>query len=212
MAIRALYLRSAKYLRRHGLKSSIKRLRREARNKIFYKRDVVFWLDLLQADLDGQAIPSNLRVERFDRRSGVPERLMNHMAEEYSEVLLKEYIQRRFAKGASLWCLRNETEDISYTWALTGQAMIPYYFPLTERDLHLFDGYTFPNFRGHGLNPVLLNHVLKYYRNEGFHRAYLETREWNTAVMRSVPKNGFIKIGLAKRRIRRGKCTVTWWY
>jgi hypothetical protein len=30
--------------------------------------------------------------------------------------------------------------------------------------------------------------------------------------MRSAVKHGFIKIGLAKMRIHRGKCRVTWWY
>lgn len=212
MPIRALYLRTAKYIRRHGLKPSVTRLWREARNKVRYNRDVIFWRDLLQGGFDGHPMPENCRVERYNQSSGVPERLIKRIGEEYSEELVQEYVRKRLEKGACLWCLMSDTEDMSYTWTLQGRSMKPYYFPLMERDLHLFDGLTFPPFRGKGLNCALLDYVLKHYRDEGFLRAYLETHEWNVAVIKMVPKNGFVRIGLARKKVRRGKCKVTWWY
>lgn len=211
MAIRAFYLRTATYLRRHGLKDTVKRLRREAQNQLRYNRDVLFCRDLLQGGFEGHPVPQGCRVERYDKNTGVPARLLKRIGEEYSEELLQAYVQNRLDKGASLWCLGNETEDMTYTWALTGRTMKPYYFPLVEDDLHLFDGFTFPPFRGRGLNAVLLDQVLKHYKDRGFVRAYLETHEWNSSVLKLVPKNGFVRIGLARKKVRRGRIRVTWW-
>ena len=211
MSIRAFYLRTAKYVRRHGLKPTVQRTWREARNQLRYNRDVLFCRDLLQGGFDGHPIPAGCRVERYDKKTGVSKRLLKRIGEEYSEELLQEYVQNRLDKGASLWCLGDEKDDMTYTWALTGRTMKPYYFPLVDEDLHLFDGFTFPPFRGRGLNAVLLDHVLKHYRDEGSLRAYLETHEWNTSVMKLVPKNGFVRIGLARKKLRRGRCKVTWW-
>ena len=213
MSIRKLYLRGGKYLQRHGLKSSAKRIWRETQNKVLYNRDVIYCCDLLQRELGGHAIPEDFRIERFEKISEVPERLLRRIAEYYSEEVLKEYIQKRFDKGACLWCLKNDEDDVGYTWTLTGRAMTPFYFfPLMERDVYLFDALIFPELRGRGLNSLLLEQILKYYKNEGFHRAYLETREWNTAVKNFLLKTKFVKIGLARIRFRRGKCKVTWWY
>lgn len=211
MAIRTLYLRAAKYLRRHGLKASLQRLRREARNRFRFNRDVIFARDLLQGGLDDHPLSEEHRVERYDKSTGVPEGMLKRISEEYSEEIVKEYVSQRLEKGACLWCLVKDAEHMSYTWALSGRAMKPHYFPLGERDLHLFDGYTFPPFRGRGLNVVLLDHVLKHYRDRGFVRALLETHEWNAPVIKMVPKNGFVKIGLARKKVSGGKCRVTWW-
>lgn len=211
MSIRAFYLRTTKYVRRHGLKPAVQRIWREARNQLRYNRDVLFCRDLLRGGFDGHPVPEGCRVERYDKGTGVPQRLFKRIGEEYSEELLQEYVLNRLDKGASLWCLMNETEDMTYTWTLTGRTMKPYYFPLLDGDLHLFDGFTFPSFRGRGLNAVLLDHVLEHYRDEGFVRAYLETHEWNTSVLKLVPKNGFVRIGLARKKAKRGKCKVAWW-
>jgi GNAT superfamily N-acetyltransferase len=212
MAIRALYLRTVKYLQRHGLKSSVKRLWREARNKFRYNRDILFHRDMLLGGFESHPMPENCRVEKFDKDTGMPERLSKRIGQEYSEELLQEYVHNRFETGACLWCLMNDTEDMSYLWTLKGRAMKPYYFPLTQRDLYVFDGFTFPAFRGKGLNCVVLDFVLKHFRDEGFLRAYLETHEWNSAVIKMVPKNGFVRLGLARKKVHRGKVKVTWWY
>jgi GNAT superfamily N-acetyltransferase len=211
MSIKKLLLRAGKYLQQHGLKPSIRRLWREIINQLIYNRDVLYWRDLLQGEFDGYIMPENFRVDRFDMRSEIPNRLIQSIAEHYSEKLLESQIRKAFEKGASLWCLRNDTEDIGYTWSLPAQAMKPYFFPLMERDVYFFDVFIFPSHRGRGLNSVLMNHLLKHYKSKGFYRAYLETCEWNVPEMKSLAKNGFVRIGLARRRFRHGKCKVTWY-
>jgi len=212
MSIRTHCLRAGKYLRRHGLKSSMKRIWREVQNRILYNREILYCQNLLHGEFECQAMPENFRIERYDERSEVPERLLKRIAEHYSEELMQDHIRKRFEKGARLWWLMNDTEDIGYTWTLEGRATEPYYFPLMKGDVYFFDALIFPSLRGRGLNSILLNHILKHYKSEGYHRAFLETAEWNTAVMKFMLKNDFVRIGLARKRFRRGKCKVTWWY
>jgi len=213
MFLRALYLRTTKYLQRHGLTSSVKRVWREARNRSLYDRNVFFCRDLLQGGGESPALPDGCHVDRYDKMSEIPERLFKRITEHYSEELIKGYFQKRFEKGGHLWCLRNDTEDIGYLWSIEGRSMKPhYYFPLTARDVHLDDGFIFPPHRGRGMFYVLNMHLFNYYRNEGFQRVYQEVKEWNAASIRSAAKNGFVRICLAKKKIRGDKCKVTWWY
>jgi hypothetical protein len=213
MSIRTGYLRAAKYLQLHGLKPSLNRVWREAKIKLFQNRVVIYSLDLLHSEFDEFAMPENCRVEKYNKESEIPERLIKHIAEYYSEELLKDNIRKRFEKGAYLWCLRNDTEYIGYLWSIVGRTMKPYYFfPLTARDVHLNDGLIFPPHQGHGMFSLLNNHIFKHYKNEGFHWIYQEVAEWNNASMKSAVKHGFTRIGLARMRFSHGKSKVTWWY
>jgi len=213
MFIKGFYLRAAAYLRGHGLKSTILRSFRELDIQFFHNRCVMYWMDLGRAEFEGPVLPADCRVERYDQRSEVPERLFKRIAGIYSDELLRGYFQHRFDRGAHLWCLMNETEDIGYIWTIEGRSMKPrYFFPLLARDVHFDDGLIFPSYRGQGLLNALNHHILMRYKNEGYSRAFLEVHEWNASSMRSVAKTGFVKFGLATKRFRRGKCLVTWWY
>jgi hypothetical protein len=157
-------------------------MRQEVTNQLFHNRLVIYWLDLNRGEFGEYAVPENCRVERFDKNTGMPERLFKRIAEHYPEELQREYVQKRFDKGAYLWCLKNDTEDIGYLWSIEGRSMKPhYYFPLMARDLHLDDGFIFPAYRGQGMFSILNYHIFRHYRNEGFHRVYEEIAEWNLA-------------------------------
>jgi GNAT superfamily N-acetyltransferase len=212
MSTRITYERAKNYIRRHSIISSINRIWRETKNRALFYRHVLYARDLLYGDFEGHPLPEGYRVENYEKISNIPVRLIKRITEHYSERILTEDIKNRYGNGACLWCLRNDTEDFGYTWSLVGRAMNPYYFPLLERDTYFFDVFIFPKCRGRGLNSVLMNYLLKYYKSRGCCRAFIETLEWNTAEMRSLAKNGFIKIGLASKRFHRGKCKVTWWY
>jgi len=212
MSIRRLYLRSRKYLLQHGLKSSIVRLWQATQNLIFYNRDIIFCRDLIRGELKGFAMPENFRIEKTEKGSDAAEELLKRIAEDYPKVLLQENFQKRFDMGASLWCLKHDTEYAGYVWILTGRTPRPWYLPLLGHDVYLFDALAFPKFRRRGLTPIMLHHILKYYKSEGFQRAYLETKEWNIIIIKLMLKSEFARIGLAKRRFGRVTYKVTWYY
>lgn len=213
MSIKGFYLRTAAYFRRHGLKSTILRAWREMDIQLLHNRCVMYWMDLRRSEFEVAGLPADYRVERYDKISEVPESLFKRIAEIYSVELLRAHFQHRFERGAHLWCLMNEKEDVGYIWTIEGRSMKPrYFFPLLARDVHFDDGLIFPSFRGQGLLDALNRHILRSYKNEGYSRAFLEVHEWNVSSMRSVAKTGFVRFGLARKRFRRGKCLVTWWY
>jgi hypothetical protein len=43
---------------------------------------------------------------------------------------------------------------VGYTWTLSGRTLQPYCFPLTARDVHIFDDLIFPPYRGRSLNSI----------------------------------------------------------
>jgi len=212
MFIRTQYLRAGNYLRRHGLKSSAKRVFLEIKNRIFRNRLVLYARDLHGGEFEGHALPEDCRIERFYKRSEMPDRLYKRITEHSSEELLQKYIQKRFENGACLWCLRDDTEDIGYTWTLTNRAMKAFCLPPMGQDVYLMDTFVFPPHRGRGMSSILRNYVLKHYKSEGFCRAYSEAWEWNASIMKAMAKNGFVRVGMVRKRFRRGKGRWTFLY
>jgi len=213
MSLKVQALRAGNYLRKHGLGSSLGRVRREIRNRLFFNRLVVHCRDLHSGGLEGRPLPENCRVERFRSRAEIPERLYRKMTGHFSEEMLQSYMQKRFDHGGCLWCLRNDAEDICYTWTVTGRAMKAFCLPpMLERDVYCMDSFVFPPHQGRGMNSVLKDHILRQYSSEGYCRAFSETWEWNTSAMKSLAKNGFVKVGFVRKRSRRGRCRLTWWY
>lgn len=211
MSLRKQFLRAKKYLWRHGLNSALKRFWREVKNRLYYNREILYCQRLVSQKDQGPFLPEGFRIERYNHRADVPERFLQRIAEHYSEELMKEHLRRRFDMGAHLWWLTRGQEDIGYTWTLEGRTTEPYYFPLMRDDVYLFDALIFPSLRGRGLNSILLNGILAHYRSEGYHRALLETAEWNSPVTKFLRKSNFERIGLARKKFRRGKLKVTWW-
>jgi GNAT superfamily N-acetyltransferase len=212
MSLRTQFLRARKYLRRSGPKASVDRLVLELKNRVSRNRLVLFSRDLFDGTFEGYPVPEGCRIERFSRRSEIPERLLERITEFSSEEILERYMRKRFEYGASLWCLRNEAEDIGYMWTLTNQAMKAFCLPPMGHDVYIMDSFVFPAHRGGGMSSVLRNYVLRHYKNEGFCRAYNEAWEWNAPVMRAMAKNGFHPIGKLRKRCRRGKEKWTFLY
>jgi len=88
--------------------------------------------------------------------------------------------------------------------------MEPHYVSLSSEDVHLFDFLVFPNFRGRGINPALVIHVLETLAVEGKKRALLEAAEWNTAQLSSLRRTPFQELGVVRKRSLFGKPTVIW--
>lgn len=210
--MRGYFLRLGKYFRRHGFTSTLIRIRREITDRIFFHREFLYWRDLMDGEIGSGALPDGLRIERYDRMDEVPEKLLVRIFEYYPEELQRDTIKKRFEIAGRLWCLFKETEAIGYLWSIEGRTMKPYYyFPLLKHDVHLDDGFIFPEHRGKGLFSVLNNHIFQHYKSQGFRSIYQEIAEWNAASMNSAIKHGFNKIGLARIRYHHGRCKVTWW-
>ena len=85
MPIRMIYLRTRAYLRSQGLKSSLRRMGEEVKNRLLHDRLVLYWLDLTRGDFEGFGKPENCRVVRYDQRAEMPESLLERMVGQYTQ-------------------------------------------------------------------------------------------------------------------------------
>ena len=73
----------------------------------------------------------------------------------------RELMRQRFALGATLWLFKQDGEVAAYGWTLIGQNSRAALCPAgAECDAHLFDFFVLPKFRGRGINPALVRHIL----------------------------------------------------
>jgi GNAT superfamily N-acetyltransferase len=116
----------------------------------------------------------------------------------FTQLYFDRRIHQRFEKGASLWMIRSVADGrlAGFGWSLQGGTIEPYYFPLAPDDVHLFDFHVYEEYRGQGLNPLLVGHILSTVAREADGRAFIECAEWNEPQLASLKKTPFHRLGL----------------
>ena len=199
------FLRGRHYFQKHGFGRTARRLYEQLYRRAFANREIVYWMDLSSAPVLTHSDCAPHVILSISDPAHLPEDLQARLAEQYPAHIVSRTIAARFEEGATLWCLLERTEPLGYTWTITGRTLKPYYFPLTAVDVHVFDDFVFPAYRGRRLNAILLTHMLATLKQAGLQRAYIETAEWNTAEQRSLEGIGFHRLGYADKRRRDGK-------
>jgi GNAT superfamily N-acetyltransferase len=124
--------------------------------------------------------------------------------------LAQKNMKERFRKGASLWLIKSHDRLAGYGWTLKGGTIEPHYFPVGQDDVHLFDFYVFPQYRGQGMNPLLVGEILRSLAREGAGRAFIEAAEWNQPQLSSLSKTPFRCLGWATKLTIFGRTVVRW--
>lgn len=210
MAISTPISRLTDYYTRHGLGATVRRAALAMRRTIFLNRMVLFY-----CDLPGQAsrptdFPRSLKVER---KRSCPELIpqdFDQIINVWNPKVARRSIEERFDQGASLWLITLEDSLAGYGWTLQGRTIEPHYFPLGEDDVHLFDFYVFPQYRGRGLNPLLVADILRRLAADSVGRAFIEAAEWNLAQLSSLGNTPFRRLGCAKKVTIFGQTIVCW--
>jgi GNAT superfamily N-acetyltransferase len=196
------------YQRLHGTHATLRRLVMMLHRALFSGRMVLFVCDL----------PACLTVETpvcgiLERKTGgaapTPEDLVRISSHWNPPVKLRQ-INERFAAGAELWLLRSDGVIAAYGWTIKGKTMKPHFFPFTPKDVHCFDFYVFPEFRGRGLNSTLVEQILLKTGGDGSVRAFIESAAWNKAQLSSLKKTPFRKFGIARKFCIGRSALVLW--
>lgn len=190
--------RAADYYRRHGLKNSFSRARLGIKRALFDSRMVVFYCDLAKLNPAAVNVPASLRIEWLTDYADLNPHDLQEMTIFWNSKQAHRNIQERFEKGATLWLVKSGDTLAGYGWTIQGRTIEPYYFPLCITDVHLFDFYVFPQYRGHGINPYLVTQILQVLSSESCARAFIEAGEWNRAQLLSLEKTAFIRLGCVK--------------
>ena len=202
--------RVAEYCRRHGFAATLSRAGIAAKRSLFASRMIVFYCSLDDRRLS-QANPSQAgKVRRLTSLAELAPEYFQQITEFWNRKLASKNISERFSKGASLWLVECEGRLAGYGWTLQGSTIEPYYFPLANGDVHFFDFHVFPQYRGRGLNPFLVCHILSELASPNGGRAFIEAAEWNTAQLASLQKTPFHRFGLVRSLKLFGHACV-WW-
>jgi ribosomal protein S18 acetylase RimI-like enzyme len=210
MGISTSISRFADYYRRHGSWETIRRAALALRRALFSSRMVLFYCDLSTQTLHRADLPSFLKVERKTSSAELSPEDLEAMTSFWNPKLAYRNMGERFDKGASLWLIKSEGKLAGYGWTLRGRTIEPHYFPPEEGDVHLFDFHVFPQYRGWGMNPFLVTHILRSLATEGAGRALIEAAEWNQAQLSSLSKTPFRFLGRARKLTIFGRTIVCW--
>jgi hypothetical protein len=171
---------------------------------------VLFYCDIPAQDSPMPEMPSSLTVERKRNETEISQQELREITSSGNPKLARRNLKERFALGASLWLIRSADRLAGYGWTLQGRTVESHYFRLGKNDVHLFDFLVFPQYRGRGLNPLLVNHILTALAIESQGRAFIEAAEWNQAQLTSLKRTPFHLLSSATKVTIFGRSIVCW--
>jgi ribosomal protein S18 acetylase RimI-like enzyme len=210
MAVYTSISRLVVYYRRHGVRATVPRVALALTRALRSKGLVLFYCDLSEEATHLVDSRPFVQVEQRRSSSELSPDELQAMTSFWNADLVRRKINERFAAGAMLWLMKTESETMGYGWTLQGKTIEPHYFPLGQRDAHLFDFYVFAQYRGRGMNPFLVNYILRSLAAAGVKRALIEAAEYNRSQLVSLKKTPFNPFGCARRWSILGY-TMVWW-
>jgi len=210
MHLQDLANRFVEYKRRHGMRSALRRAFLSVRRILAGNRMVLFYCDLNSWKSSAPDAGNPLTVERITGKQTVAARDLMQIVNFWNPQIMQRLITERFARGAALWLAKSGSELAGYGWTLNGSTIEPYFFPLEPEDVHLFDFFVFPEYRGQRVNRSLVLKILEMLAAERKGHAYIEVAEWNTSQLKSLSRMPFQKLGCA-RKFRVFGRTLTMW-
>ena len=210
MSLSNCIARLTEYYRRHGLADTTRRAWLALRRTLLASRMVVFYCDLDPKQLVPMNLPKPIKVKRLVALAELSAEHLQEVTTVWNPKLAERNMRERFAKGASLWLILYEDRLAGYGWTLRGNTIEPYYLPLAPDDVHFFDFHVFPQFRGKGLNPMLVSHIVEYLAQTGKGRAFIDVAIWNDTQLKSLGKTPFRKLALFRKSRIFNHGSVSW--
>jgi len=199
MSVSSSISRFTVYCKHNGLRATVRRGGPAAWRALFSSRMVLFYCDLSTLGSPTADLQGSLEVERHKTQTDLSLRDLEEMTSFWNPGQARRNIDERFELGASLWLMRVENKLAGYGWTLQGHTVEPHFFRLGPDDVHLFDFHVFPQYRGRGVNPSLVNSILRSIAIESQGRAFIEAAEWNQAQLASLRKTPFRPLGSARK-------------
>ena len=136
---------------------------------------------------------------------------MQEITSLWNPELAQRNVKERFGLGASLWLIKFEDQLAGYGWTLQGRTVEPHYFRLGPDDVHLFDFHVFRQYRGRGLNPLLVTHILAQPMQASVMGARSSKRQNGTRrQLASLRRTPFRLLGSARKFTVLGHTIVLW--
>jgi ribosomal protein S18 acetylase RimI-like enzyme len=209
MGISTLISRLAIYHKRNGSGATARRTGL-AMSRLFSHGMILFYCNLSGWNSEQAPLPGFLTVERKRNEDEVSPLDLEEIIKSWNSGIAHRSVKERFGQGASLWMIKSESKLAGYGWTLRGHTSERHYYRLGPDDVHLFDFYVFPQYRGRGLNPLLVTEILRTLAFERMERAFIEAAEWNHAQLASLRKTSFHRLGRASKFTILRRTIVFW--
>jgi ribosomal protein S18 acetylase RimI-like enzyme len=196
---RFVLTRLIRYYRRNGVTSTTWKVLKKIRKSLFTKPEILYFVDLVTRQRKGNTIPDNFTIQCFRGEEEISSEDLNTLFEHLGEKIVRCDVKDRFGKGALLWLVKVDSTLAGYIWSISGRTIQPHYFPLTDKDVSLFDNYIFEECRGRSINPQLINYVLDELQRDGLIRVFIETNKTNSSEIHSLAKTDFKIFGVARK-------------
>lgn len=203
-----LCVRLVGYLRRNGLHRTVTQAATLARRELFQSWKCLFYCDL--RCISASALPKSLSVERIERPEQLGEQDWQRIGIAWNPQLVRRDFADRFESGAIMWMARLDMHFAGYGWTLAGDTIWPYFHPLGNGDVHLFDFFIFPPYRGGRASAHLINEILRELAAAGQARAFIATSEWNHPMLNSLRQTDFRPYAVARKFTLFGHTFVDW--
>lgn len=210
MSISSSVSRVTDYLKRNGLRATVRRVGLAARRALFSSRSVLFYCDLSALKPSAADLPSFLKVERHTNQAHLSPQDLEEITSFWNPEQARRNLKERFELGASLWLIKSEEHLAGYGWTLQGRTVEPHYFPLAADDVQFLDFHIFPKYRGRAMDWYLMTHILHTLAAEGRARAFGEAAEWNKASLASFAMTPFRRLGWGRKFTIFGRTLVCW--
>lgn len=198
------------YYQRRGIRATGRRCVESLRRWSYLGRTVLYVCPLPVAPpRTHNHLESSTRIQNV-QASQLSTTDFETIANAWNPSVTAQHIAERFAAGAELWLARIEGALAGFGWSIKGATIVPNYVPLQPNEVHLFDFFVFPNFRGRGVNPALVDAILCELAEHNIARAYIECAAWNAPQLRSLEKTPFLVYGEATKVEFLGRTVVIW--
>lgn len=162
-------------------------------------KQILYYAELNERTNDIQNLPSNVTIEGKITKSEISNEDIQILTSARGKLTIECQLDDRFQKGARLWLLKVDGILVGFIWSLGQTTLQQYFFPLTEKDVYLFDNEILELFRNRSFNSFLINQVLLELKRLGKVRVFIDTHQWNIPEQRSLSKTNFKKLGTIRK-------------
>jgi ribosomal protein S18 acetylase RimI-like enzyme len=200
--------RFRRYHRLHGTTATLRRILAALHRMGYAGKNVLFVCEL---PVSQNQNPFSLGVlERKSSLSALTAEDVERIVSPADSSGSRQRMNERFSAQAELWLIRCQGVIAAFGWTIQGKTMEPHFVRMEPRDVHLFDFFVFPEFRGRGLNPSLVSQILQAISRENLSKAFIEAAAWNKPQLSSLKKTPFRRLGEA-RKFQLGKKPLVLW-
>src|ERR1051326_66234 len=139
------------YARAHGVASTLKRAWLRSKQLLRGDRLVLFYCELRELGIGTMEPVGEGKAELKQSQAELAVADAERIANISDPALQYHRMSKRFANGASLWLWRHDSQLAGFGWSITGKTIDTHFFPLSPEDVHLFDFFVFPQYRGQGI-------------------------------------------------------------